>query len=117
MATLVPRQQHILLSVKAWQEAVQAGIRATHFAEDRHNAFYHLASLYAQVNNHKDAEKSLRGAIASAPNWFKPHWMLAQVLRAGGRNVEALAEAELAVLLDAGKHSEVSETLRQLRGR
>jgi tetratricopeptide (TPR) repeat protein len=117
MAARVRGQVHILLSVKAWQEAVEAGIRATRFAEDRHNAYYHLASLYAQVNNHKDAEKSLRGAIGVAPNWFKPHWMLAQVLRAGGRIGEAVTEAEVAVKLDAGKHAEVAETLRELRVR
>lgn len=115
MGALVRRQPDLLRSVKAWQEAVQAGIRATREAEDRQNAFYHLAALYAQVNDHKDAEQSLRGAIHSAPNWFKPHWMLAQVLLAGGRQQEALAEAEAAVERDGGKHAEVAETLRQLQ--
>jgi len=41
----------LLLKVKAWQEAVQAAIRATRLGEDRANAFYHLSSLYAQLNN------------------------------------------------------------------
>ena len=36
------------------------------------------------------AERSLRSAIAANPTWFKPHWMLAQVLRLDSR----LAEAE-----------------------
>ncbi len=115
MAALVRRQKDLLTSVKAWQEAVQSGIRAAHGDEERQNAWYHLASLYAQVNNPKDAEKSLRGAIAASPNWFKPHWMLAQVLRATGKRDEALAEAAAAVERDGGKHREVSDTLRQLQ--
>ena len=35
---------------------------------------------------------SLRSAIECAPNWFKPHWLLAEVLRAGGRMEEARAD-------------------------
>jgi O-antigen ligase len=115
MSANVRRQRDLLTAVKAWQEAVQAGIRATEFAEDRHNAFYNLASIYAGLNDHPDAERNLRSAAASAPNWFKPHWMLARVLQAGGRRKEALAEAEAAVERDANKHQEVNETLRQLR--
>jgi tetratricopeptide (TPR) repeat protein len=117
IAAIMRRQEGLLFRVKAWQEGVQAGIRATRTAEDRQNAFYHLASLYAQVDNAKDAEKSLRGAIAAAPNWFKPHWTLAQLLHAVKRDAEAIAEAEAAVERDGGKHPEVKATLQALRPR
>ena len=117
MLANVRRQRDLLTSVKAWQEAVQAGIRSTEFAEDRHNAFYNLASIYAGMNDHPDAEKNLRAAVSSAPNWFKPHWMLARVLETEGRHKEAFAEAEAAAERDANKHREVNETLRQLRER
>jgi O-antigen ligase len=117
MGVLARKQPDLFRSLKAWQEGVQSGLRAVKTAEDRHNAYYHLASLYAQINNQRDTEKSLRGAVGVAPNWFKPHWLLAQVLRAGGRSAEALAEAELAVERDGGKHAEVSETLRVLQAK
>ena len=50
---------------------------------------------------------SLRQAILSSPTWFKPHWMLAQVLMTRGRREEAEAEAKLAVILNGGKNPEV----------
>ena len=48
-----------------------------------------------------------RAAIRCSPNWFKPHWMLAQILRREGRLEEARAEAERAAYLNAGKNPEV----------
>jgi O-antigen ligase len=107
-------QRDLPTAVKALQEAVQAGIRATQFAEDRANAFYSLANIYAVMNNSKDTEFSLRQAIQAAPNWYKPHWMLARMLSVQGRRAEAHAEADAAVNLGGGKHPEVRETLRLL---
>ena len=59
-------------------------------------------------------EHALRSATALAPNWFKPHWSLANLLALTGREEEARREAERAVLLDAGKDDEVTETLKKL---
>ncbi len=114
MSANVRRQKELMLAVKAWQETVQAGIRATQLAEDRQNAFYHLASVYALVNDRVDAEASLRASIACAPNWFKPHWMLAELLSLDGMRQEALVEAGAAVERDASKHPEVVNTQRKL---
>ena len=96
-----------------WQQALESGVRATRTADDRHNAWYQLASLYARQNKLADTERCLRQAIAAAPNWFKPHWILAQVLLAGHRREEARTEAALAADLDAGKNAEVVQTLLQ----
>ena len=115
MAAVVRRQREVYPAVKAWQEAIQSGIRATQIAEDPQNAFYQLASIYAQGDNRKDAERCLRSAIEIAPNWFKPHWVLARLLQTAGRIDEALVEAAAAVDRDGGKHSETRETLRQLQ--
>ena len=87
----------------AWKQALDAAVRATSTAEDRHNAWYNLAVFRAQENDFARTEMSLREAIRCAPNWFKPHWMLARFLQAAGRLEEAKKEAELAVYLDAGK--------------
>jgi cytochrome c-type biogenesis protein CcmH/NrfG len=62
-------------------------------------------------------ESSLRRAIAANPNWFKPHWMLAQQLRRESRLEEAGKEAALAAELDSGHHPEVAQTLVEVGAR
>lgn len=99
----------------ARQQALEAGVRATSTADDRQNAWYNLAMLFAAENDTMPVERSLRNAIAWAPNWFKPHWTLAQLLDVTGRHQEALAEAAAAVERDGGHDPEVSETLRKLQ--
>ncbi len=99
----------------AWEQAFQAAQRATASPEERQNAFYNLAALYAARNDASGAERSLRSAIACAPKWYKPHWMLAQVLRLKGRLTDARDEAEQAVQLNGGKHAEVSRTLADIK--
>jgi tetratricopeptide (TPR) repeat protein len=110
-----PNVREILPAIKVLQESIQAGIRATRGAEDRHNAFYNLASLYALNNNSRDAEHNLRSAIEVAPNWFKPRWMLAQVLNLKGQHSEAWKEAQAALERGGSKLAEVVETLRPLK--
>jgi len=56
----------------------------------------------------------LRNAIAWAPNWFKPHWTLAQVLELTSRHSEAITEAATAVQLNAGHNLEVTQTWKHL---
>ncbi len=98
-------------------QAVEAGIRATNTAEARQNAWYNLSILLAVGNDAAGMERSLRNAIAWSPNWFKPHWALAQLLEMTGRHAEALAEARAAVDLDGGHDAEVTETWKRLRSR
>ncbi len=97
-----------------WQQALESGVRATRTADDPHNAWYHLASVYARQDKIADAERCLRQSIAAAPNWFKPHWILSQVLLTAHRPDEARAEAALAVDLNAGKNPEVARTFQQI---
>ena len=95
---------------------VQSGAvaqRATETAEDPFNAWYNLGVVYGLQNDAAGAERSLRAAIAAHPTWFKPHWMLAQVLRLEGRRDEARREALLAGELDAGKDPEVARTVEE----
>jgi tetratricopeptide (TPR) repeat protein len=110
-----PRQTaNFLEGVRAMQYGLQAAVRATERSEDRHNAWYNLAQFYADENDLSLTERSLRAASSWAPNWFKPHWMLARVLRLQGRVDDARAEAARAVDLDNGRDAEVLQTLRQL---
>ena len=102
-------------ALRAWQQALEAGFRATNTAEDPHNAWYSLATLHARQNDFTQTERCLRGAISASPNWFKPHWMLAQTLITKGRGEEALAEARLAADLNGGKNPEVARVLHELQ--
>ena len=101
--------------LQAFHRSSIAGVRATRTAEDPFNAWYSLSSIRAAQNDAAGAERCLHAAIAAHPRWFKPHWMLAQVLRIESRGEEALREAVLAVDLDGGKHPEVARTLQELR--
>jgi len=92
-----------------------AAQRATETAEDPFNAWYNLALVYGLQNDAPDAERSLRAAIAAHPTWFKPHWLLAQVLQLQGHLDDARREASLAAGLDGGKDPEVARTAQELR--
>ncbi len=96
--------------LEASSAAVQAGARAARYSEQRSNAWYSLATLFANQGDAASVERCLRTAIAWAPNWFKPHWTLAQVLQLSGRRDEALREAKAAVDRDGGRNPEVTAT-------
>jgi hypothetical protein len=102
--------------LEVFPESIAAALRATRAAEDPFNAWYHLAGLYAVEGNAAGAENSLRGAIAASPNWFKPHWTLAQLLRLEGRMEDAAREAALAAELNGGRNPEVARTLHDIQG-
>ena len=104
-----------LVSVGAILPAGQAALAATRTAEDPFNAWYSLAEIYAVGNSAPETEACLRRASAANPNWFKPHWMLAELLRIEGRTNDAACEAAIAADLDGGKHPEVSRTLSTIQ--
>lgn len=114
MAELAAASPNFGVRMKAWAEAKEAGVRATSTALDRQNAWYSLAELYAAENNAAGAESSLRNAIALAPNWFKPHWTLANLLALTGRSRDARIEAAAAMERDAGRNPEVAATWKAL---
>ena len=101
----------------AWNSAFQAALRASRASEERANACYNLAALYASANDFGHTEQALRAAIGWAPEWYKPRWMLAQVLREAGRLEEAESEAHRAVELNGGQHEEVAQTWNEIRAR
>jgi O-antigen ligase len=115
MAQLATHSPSLATRLQAWQQALEAGVRATRTAEDRQNAWYNLATLLAVQYDPAGVERSLRNAIAWAPNWFKPHWTLAQLLALANHREEALQEAEAAVERDGDHDPEVSDTWKKLR--
>ena len=114
LAAYAGKAPSIAARVQAIREAIVAGERATRTAEAPFNAWYSLSALRASQNDAAGAESCLRSAIAAHPNWFKPHWVLAQVLYAEGRKGEARYEAGTAADLDGGKHPEVARTLQAI---
>jgi len=94
----------------AWSEAMRAGAMAAEHSEQRQNAWYSLATLFAAQNNPASVERALRMSIAWAPRWFKPHWALAEFYRANGRRQDAIVEAALALQCDGGKNPQVIST-------
>jgi len=104
----------ILLRIQAMQQAIAAGERATRTAEAPFNAWYSLSALRASQNDAAGTEFCLRQAIDAHPNWFKPHWILAEVLQGEGRHDEARREALTAIDLDAGKQPEVARALHEI---
>jgi hypothetical protein len=116
MAQLAANSPIFAIRLQAAGQAIQAAIRATRTSEDRQNAWYNLATLLASQNDATGVERSLRNAIAWSPNWFKPHWALAQLLEATGRHDEALVEGRLALDLDGGRDPQVSVTWQKLQG-
>lgn len=117
MANEALKATEILAALKSWQQALESGMRATKTADDPQNAWYRLSSLHARENQFASTERALRGAISTSPTWFKPHWMLAQILMTKGRREEAESEAKLAVSLDGGKNPEVTRTLEEIQAK
>ena len=103
--------------IRALMLSGAAALRSTKTAEDPFNAWYNLAILWAGQDNLAATENALDAAISAHRHWFKPHWTLAQLLRAESRYDEAEREAALAVYLDGDKHSEVLQTLKVIRAR
>jgi O-antigen ligase len=107
---LADRTTNPSIAARTRVEAREAALRATETAEYPANAWYNLAAFYASQNDSAGTEASLRAAIAANTQWFKPHWILAQLLRRESRFDEAKREAALATSLDGGKFPEVTRT-------
>ncbi len=117
MTRLAASTRSFPTSVAAAQQASDAATRATESSEDRQNAWYNFATIAALRNDRTGVENGLRNAIKSAPNWFKPHWTLAQFLELTGRHGEARQEASIALELNGGHDAEVSETCDKILSR
>lgn len=114
LAAYAGKATNLALRIQALQQAIAVGERATRTAESPFSAWYSLSALRASQNDAAGTEFCLRSAIEAHPNWFKPHWILAEVLHAEGRNEEARREALTATDLDGEKHPEVARALHEI---
>ncbi|HEY6339955.1 MAG TPA: O-antigen ligase family protein [Bryobacteraceae bacterium] len=103
--------------LRAWKAAMAAARSAPDTADDPMNAFVNLASFYAGESDVVNVEKTLRASISAAPNWFKSHWLLAQILALEGQVPAAQAEARAAAERDGGRDAEVLQLVQRLTNR
>jgi O-antigen ligase len=103
--------------IAAFRQSLEAAFRAAQSAEDRENAWLNLAVLYGRQNDAPHAMESLRSAIACAPNWYKPHWLLAQVFWVEKRKQEACTEAALAADRNGRQDPAVARTAAEFCNR
>jgi hypothetical protein len=97
-----------------WPAVLNAGIRSVHTSEDRQNAVYNLAVLYAYRGQTVEAEQTAREAIRIAPAWYKPRWLLAEILSGQGKVQEAAAQAHDALDLSGQKQPDTVKALTLL---
>jgi tetratricopeptide (TPR) repeat protein len=107
LASKTPSTQQRQAAIRASGAAAQRAIRT---AEDPFNAWYNLATFYGALDDAAGSERSVRAAIAARPNWYKPHWILAQLLELRGEWEEAKREANRAAYLNDRKDPEVVRT-------
>ena len=84
---------------EAWKKSAEAASLAETQGEERFSAIYQSAILAIAANDLPRATAKAREAIDIAPNWYKPHLLLAQILQASGKNDEAGREARVAAEL------------------
>jgi len=101
-ARLAPASQALLVALA--EENARAALDA---APSPQLVAVHLASLCVLQDRWPEAEQALAAAIRAAPQWYRPHWLLAELLSQQGRQREAAEQARLALLLGGREHPEV----------
>jgi hypothetical protein len=101
-------------SDEAWTLAAEAAARSEGTADNQAEAAFQFALVAIGTNHGAQGEFELRRAIAYARTWYKPHMMLAQYLHFVGRQVEAQAEARLALDLAGTMRKQAEQTLLQV---
>ncbi len=114
LANYVSKTSDVRLKAQAWRAAYSTALNATRTSEEPSNAWYNLAGFLSTTNSPADVERSLHESIAAAPNWYKPHWILAQLYFGEHRLDEARSEAETALRCNE-KDPELLYTLENIR--
>jgi hypothetical protein len=113
LADYVRKTSDFRLKALALRAAYTAALNATRTSEERSGAWYNMAGFLSTTNSPTDVERSLRESIAAAPNWYKPHWVLAQLYLAEKRLDDAQREAEIALSCN-GKAPEILNTVENI---
>ena len=114
IADLAGKTADLRFKAQAIHAAMRAALDATRTSEEPANAWYNFAAFASMSNAPAQVEHGLNESIEAAPNWYKPHWVLAQLYVAEHRLADAQREAELAVKCN-DKAPEVLRTLENIR--
>jgi O-antigen ligase len=82
-----------------WKTAAEASAVAETRSEERFMAAYQSSVLAIAAGNLQGAERNAREAIQLAPNWYKGHLLLSQILQIAGQNQDAAHEAAVSETL------------------
>jgi O-antigen ligase len=99
MATLGRALGNTPDGAKAWSAATEAAALAERSGEERFSAVYQSAVLAIVAGDLTRAERKAREAVDLAPNWYKPHLLLGQILAAMGKADEGAAEQRISLNL------------------
>ena len=97
-----------------WHAGKQAAESARQRSETPQSAAYNLAMFHAEEGDAAKVEENLRIAAEAAPNWYKPYWMLAQVLELSGKREQAVEPIRRALELSGDQVEEVRATWERI---
>jgi O-antigen ligase len=83
----------------AWKMAASSASLAEAEGEERFSAAYQSSVLAVAAGDARRAEFEARETIRLAPNWYKGHLLLSQILQITGNNGEAAREARVSETL------------------
>lgn len=86
-------------SAASWKLAAEASAIAEAGGEEAFNAAYQSSVLAVAGTDLTKAESEARKAVQLAPNWYKAHLLLAQILQIRGNTAEAANEAAISATL------------------
>jgi len=82
-----------------WKMAAEAAAVAEKGSEERFSAAYQSSVLAVAAGDVQQAERKARETVQLAPNWYKGHLLLSQILQIKGENEGAEKEAQVSAAL------------------
>jgi O-antigen ligase len=102
-------------AARAWALAAEASATAENTSDNQADAAYQSALIAIGTNHAEKAEPALRRAIEYAPNWYKPHLLLAQLLHFTGLVAGSKTEAQRALDLAGSMRPSVERALSTIQ--
>jgi len=99
---------------RAWGDAVSAATQGSATYDNRANALFNVAALHWTAGEMEQADAATRAALLCAPNWYKPHWLMAEILHARGQTGEAATEFRRAEFLAGPHEPDLEEASRRI---
>jgi hypothetical protein len=82
-----------------WKMAAEGAAEAEKTSEERFSAAYQSSVLAIAAGDVQQAERKARETVELAPNWYKGHLLLSQILQIEGENEGAEKEARVSAAL------------------